>query len=333
MGISAIMTNNVPPSSPPPEHRSVLAEEALALLVTDRAGTYIDGTTGLGGHTALLADMLTPQGRIIAIDRDEESLAKARQRLSGTKVPVTFHRDNFKNLPLILNRLEVKAISGLLLDLGISSFQLLSPERGFSFQHDGPLDMRMDQSQKTTAAELVNNLPEAELADIIYQYGEERRSRAIARRIVEQRQVHRFSSTRELAELVTRVMGPAARRAAIHPATRTFQALRIAVNKELDGLGELLEKMVDVIEPGGRMVIISFHSLEDRIVKTAFNRLAGRCVCRRPVSLCTCPRKERVRVLTRKPIAPGAEEIATNPRARSARLRAVEVMPREEAGA
>jgi 16S rRNA (cytosine1402-N4)-methyltransferase len=315
-------------SEPPADHRSVLAEEAVDRLVWDPAGIYVDGTAGLGGHTARIAARLSPRGRVLALDRDEESLALAARRTAAFAGVITFCRDNFKNLPLILNRSGIPAIHGLLLDLGISSYQLGQPERGFSFQADGPLDMRMDQRQKATAADLLATLPAEEIARILFEYGEERRSRAIARKIVEARKVRRLATTAQLAALVEEVLGPR-RKGMIHPATRTFQALRIAVNNELEGLGELLERMAGLLVPGGRLVVISFHSLEDRIVKHVFQRLEGRCICRRPLELCTCPRRPVARVLTRKPVEPSDEEVRDNPRARSAKLRALERLPVE----
>ena len=315
-------------SEPSAEHRPVLPEEATRFLVWDRDGVYVDGTTGLGGHTARIAGQLSPRGRIVAVDRDEQALGLAAGRLAEPPVEITFCRDNFKNLPLILNRLGIPAIHGLLLDLGLSSFQLGDPGRGFSFSSDGPLDMRMDGRQKSTAADLLATLSAEELANILYEYGEERRSRAIARRIVEARKSRRLATTGQLAELVGGVLGPR-RKGMIHPATRTFQALRIAVNNELEGLGELLERMAGLLVPGGRLVVISFHSLEDRIVKQCFQRLEGRCICRRPPELCLCPRRPVVRVLTRKPVEPSAEEVRDNPRSRSAKLRAAERRPAE----
>ncbi|MBN2430952.1 MAG: 16S rRNA (cytosine(1402)-N(4))-methyltransferase RsmH [Acidobacteria bacterium] len=309
-------------TSAQPEHVSVLATEAVTTLLTHPDGVYVDGTVGLGGHAALIAAHLSVRGRLIAIDRDESALTSARQRLAGSDCRVDCFRENFKNLPLVLNRLGVSHIHGLLLDLGVSSFQLAEPQRGFSFQHEGPLDMRMDRQQKTTAADLVNSLPETELADLLYRFGEERRSRTIARAIVRQRARKRIQTTAELSALVREILGH--RPGKIHPATRTFQALRIAVNDELGGLGDFIENILPSLVSGGRMVIISFHSLEDRIVKRAFARLAGRCICHKPVELCECPRREQVHLLTTRPITPGPKEQAANPRSRSAKMRAVE---------
>lgn len=315
-------------ASSPPTHTSVMVAEALACLITDPTGIYIDGTAGLGGHAGEIARRLSGAGRLIAVDRDELALQQARESLQAVSARVTFCRDNFKNLPLVLNRLGITACNGLLLDLGVSSFQLLQADRGFSFQLDGPLDMRMDSSQRQTAAELVNNLSADELTVLIRRFGEERRAGAVARAIVETRKTKRFTTTLELARLLEKVVR---RRGVtdIHPATRTFMALRIAVNKELEGLGDFLVRMADYLTPGGRLVVISFHSLEDRIVKNAFQLLEGRCICRRPRELCQCPRRPVVRVLTRKPMTPDFRETQHNPRSRSAKLRAVEKLPGE----
>ena len=304
-------------------HMPVLLDEAIGLLKVRKGGTYVDGTVGLGGHTARIVESLAGEGRVIAIDRDEEALQEARDRLLSHGSIVSFHHENFRNLPLLLNGLGVGGIDGCLLDLGVSSFQLESAERGFSFRLEGPLDMRQDRRSRTTAADLVNGLPEEELAHIFWRNGEERRSRAIAREIVRQRQEAPLRTTVQLAELVKRVKSARSGRKT-HPATRVFQALRIRVNQELEGLGGFLEEVIHLLRPGGRLVVISFHSLEDRIVKTVFRRFAGRCVCFRPAQLCTCPRESKGRILTARPLVPGPRELIENPRSRSARLRAFE---------
>jgi 16S rRNA (cytosine1402-N4)-methyltransferase len=231
--------------------------------------------------------------------------------------------DNYKNLPLILNNLAGPPVDGILVDLGVSSYQLLSPERGFSFQSDVMLDMRMDRTQQWTAADLVNNLAENELADIIYRYGEERLSRRIAAAIVQERHKTPITRCAQLAEVISRVLRVRGHQG-IHPATRTFQALRIAVNQELEGLAEFFSDAFGFLKPGGRMVVIAFHSLEDRIVKRVFRRLAGQCVCEAPPELCTCPRQQLAGLITHRPMTPGPEELAANPRSRSARLRSLE---------
>ena len=309
-------------------HMPVLLDEAIGLLKVRKGGTYVDGTVGLGGHTARIVESLAGEGRVIAIDRDEEALREARDHLVSHGSIVSLHHENFRNLPLLLNGLGVDGIDGCLLDLGVSSFQLESAERGFSFRLEGPLDMRQDQRSRTTAADLVNGLPEEELAQIFWRNGEENRSRAIAREIARQREEAPLQTTLQLAELVKRVKSSRPGRKT-HPATQVFQALRIRVNQELEGLGEFLEEVIHLLRPGGRLVVISFHSLEDRIVKNAFRRAAGRCVCFRPARLCTCSRVSKGRILTARPLVPGQRELNENPRSRSAKLRAFETSEEE----
>jgi 16S rRNA (cytosine1402-N4)-methyltransferase len=305
------------------EHIPVLLRESLEFLGVRPGGIYVDCTVGQGGHSEAILEALRGQGRLIGVDRDREALEQARERLQGRFRNFELYHSNFKNLPLILGRLGVGAIDGCLLDLGVSSTQLLTAERGFSLKEAGPLDMRMDPEQKTTAAQLVNELSEEKLADLFRRFGEEPAARKIAAAIVVARRASRFQTTGELAALVERVKG---RRfgARIHPATQVFQALRIEVNQELSGLTEFLEAVIDSLNPGGRLVVIAFHSLEDRIVKQVFQLQAGRCVCFRPGDACTCPRVEKVILLTKKPVIPADEEMRTNPRSRSAKLRAVE---------
>jgi 16S rRNA (cytosine1402-N4)-methyltransferase len=308
-----------------PEHSPVMPREAIDLLNCRPGGIYVDATLGLGGHAHRILARILPGGLLIGIDRDEDSLEKARVRLKSYENSVRLFHDNFKNLPLILNNLSIKPIDGILLDLGVSSYQLLSADRGFSFQGDSLLDMRMDRRQRWTAADLVNNLPEDQLADIIYQYGEERLSRKIAAAIVAARAQSPVTRCAQLAQIVTRTLRVRGF-PSLHPATKTFQALRIAVNQELEGLEDFLIEMRSFLKTGARMVVISFHSLEDRIIKRAFRRLAGQCICERPPELCTCARQPMAAILTTKPLKPGADELAANPRSRSARLRALEVL-------
>jgi 16S rRNA (cytosine1402-N4)-methyltransferase len=310
-------------TNPNPEHIPVLAKEALAFLAPKPGGTYVDGTVGLGGHSQAILEKIQPGGLLIGIDRDKESLEKAQARLKSFGESCRLFHDNYKNLPLILNNLGANSVDGILLDLGVSSYQLLSPERGFSFQSDVMLDMRMDRTQQWTAADLVNNMPEDELADAIYNYGEERFSRRIASAIVKERQNAPITRCSQLAAIVSRAFKIRGHRA-IHPATRTFQALRIAVNEELKGLEELLIDAFSFLKPGGRMAVIAFHSLEDRIVKRAFRKLAGQCICDAPPELCVCSRETIANLLTTRPITPSPEELAINARSRSAKLRAAE---------
>jgi 16S rRNA (cytosine1402-N4)-methyltransferase len=308
---------------PDAQHTPVMLKETLDFLQCRTGGTYVDGTVGLGGHAQAILEKILPGGSLIGIDRDRESLDKASIRLKDFSPSIRLLHDNFKNLPLILNNLATGKVDGILLDLGISSYQMLAPERGFSFQGSGMLDMRMDRAQRQTAADLLNNLPAEQLADIFYRYGEERMARRIAAAVVRERQSAPIFRCRQLAEIVSRVKGFRAR-TGIHPATQTFQALRIAVNEELEGLADFFTESIAFLKSGARMVVIAFHSLEDRIVKVAFRRLAGQCVCNRAPELCICPRKALVRLLTRRPVIAGRGEVEINPRARSARLRALE---------
>ncbi len=309
--------------NPDAEHISVMRNEVLDLFQCKPGGIYVDATVGLGGHSQGILERIQPGGLLIGIDRDRESLDKAQVRLKPFSGSYRLLHDNFKNLPLILNNLATRPVDGILLDLGVSSYQLLSSERGFSFQSDEMLDMRMDRSQQWTAADLVNNLSASELADIIYRFGEERLSRRIAAAIVQERSRAPITRCAQLADIISRAFRVRGHQG-IHPATRTFQALRIAVNEELEGLEELLLEAFGFLRSGGRIVVIAFHSLEDRIVKRAFRKLGGQCVCDAPPELCTCPRQALACLLTPRPMTPSPEELAANPRARSARLRALE---------
>ena len=286
-------------------HVPVLLEETLSLLAVRAGGVYLDGTLGLGGHAAEILRRSAPGGRVIAFDKDASALALAREALSPFGERVRFVHADFREAPRVLGK---ECFDGILLDLGVSSLQLDAPERGFSFRADGPLDMRMDQGQGPTAADLVNRLPEDELANLIYRFGEERASRRIARAIAEARKRKHFATTAELAAVVRRAAGRS-RRPGLDPATRTFQALRIAVNGELDGLEQALEDLAARLKPGGRLAVIAFHSLEDRAVKQTFRALA---------------KGGGHALVTKKPVRPSEAETQTNPRARSARLRALE---------
>ncbi len=304
------------------EHLPVLTSESMELLQVKREGVYVDCTVGLGGHTEKILSQLQGTGRLIALDRDPEELEIVRNRLRGFKNAECYH-ENFKNLPLVLSQLGIEKIDGCLVDLGVSSYQLALPERGFSFRQEGPLDMRMDRQQKSSATDLVNELSESKLAEIFRQYGEEPAAKKIAVAIVRRRKTAELRTTSQLAALVEQVKG-SRRRSRLHAATQVFQALRIEVNQELAALEEFLAVAVVHLSEEARLVVISFHSLEDRLVKTVFKKEAGRCVCFRPAELCICPRKENVQILTKKPVKPSREEIEQNPRARSAKLRAVE---------
>ena len=324
MGAAAIKDINCCSEQPEPPHVSVLTDEVCEILQLKPGGLYVDGTVGMGGHSAAILDKIQPDGFLIGIDRDDESLAMAGERLKSFSGRFRLVHDNYKNLPLALNGLGIGPVDGILLDMGVSSWQLLSADRGFSFQSDAMLDMRMDRTQSRTAADIVNETPENELADIIYQYGEERYSRRIAAAIVNERAIEPVARCARLAGIVSRAVPARGRQKNIHPATRTFQALRIAVNEELCGLDEFLLEVACFLKPRGRLVVIAFHSLEDRIVKRAFRKLAGQCVCDAPPELCRCDKAVSGKILTSRPVTPGPEELAVNPRARSARLRALE---------
>ncbi|HEY0404298.1 MAG TPA: 16S rRNA (cytosine(1402)-N(4))-methyltransferase RsmH [Pyrinomonadaceae bacterium] len=303
-------------------HRPVLLQETMELLRPEGGGLFIDGTLGLGGHSEAILEA-SEQARALGIDRDGEALEFARRRLARFGDRFRSVHANFLELPRVAAELGIGEARGVLVDLGVSSLQFDAAERGFSFRQDAPLDMRMDAgSDEETAADLLARLPEEEIARIVFEYGEERRSRRIARWIVEKRERGEpIKRTRELAELVARAVGWR-KTEHTHPATRTFQALRIAVNRELEGLGQFVEEAIDLLEPDGRFAAISFHSLEDRIMKQTLRRLSGHCECPPRIPVCVCGARRVVEILTRRPIVPGAIEIEENPRARSAKLRA-----------
>jgi 16S rRNA (cytosine1402-N4)-methyltransferase len=319
---SVSLEENVGPLPVP--HRPVLVAETLSLLAPLRGATVVDLTLGPGGHAELLLDAVGPEGRVFGIDRDPQAIDHATTRLRrfGGRF-VALHGD-YRDLVALLHGAEVFAVEAILADLGISSLQLDDPRRGFSFQVDGPLDMRMDPTSGPSAADLLATLSEEEVKEILKTYGEERFAGPIARAIVRERARRPLLRTRQLSEVVERVAGAAARRYRIHPATRTFQALRIAVNREVEGLEELAADAVSLLRRGGRLAIISFHSLEDRAVKTAFRAMAERCICPPGLPVCGCGREDLVRILTSRPVTPSPEEIGSNPRSRSARLRAAE---------
>lgn len=314
------------------KHVPVMPGEVIELLQPQKGHIVVDGTVGGGGHSRLIAEAILPGGRLIAIDRDEETLARARAALAPFGDAVTFVHDDFCNLSRILSELGVSGVHGVLLDLGVSSFQLDQPKRGFTYRFDAPLDMRMDARATVTAADLVNSLSVEELTRIFRDYGEERWAHRIARKIVAEREKAPLATTGQLVELVKTAIPAAARRSGPHPAKRTFQALRIAVNNELDALREGLHAAVDALLPGGRVAVISFHSLEDRIVKQAFAAMARGCECPPGLPVCRCGKEPLLNVLTRRPVLPSEEELQENPRARSARLRAAErtVLGRQE---
>ncbi|MFN7946661.1 MAG: 16S rRNA (cytosine(1402)-N(4))-methyltransferase RsmH [Blastocatellia bacterium] len=317
-------------------HRPVMLAEALEFLAASPAETsgsessverlFVDATLGLGGHTEAILEA-SPRNRVIGFDRDAEAMKLADDRLARYADRFEAVHTDYREIRRVLIDRGITSVAGVLADLGISSLQLDTPERGFSFRSgegrdDAPLDMRMDRSQTLTAAMLVNGLSERELADIIFEYGEEPASRRIARRIVAARAETPITTTAQLADLVVKAIHPPKGRWRIHPATRTFQALRIAVNRELDNLERFIADAVDVLETGGRLVVITFHSLEDRIVKRALKFQSGQCLCPPALPDCQCGTVRRVELLTRRAVQPDAAEIAANPRARSAKLRA-----------
>jgi 16S rRNA (cytosine1402-N4)-methyltransferase len=304
------------------DHRPALVDTTVDLLLPslERGGVVVDATLGRGGHARALLEA-APDAQLVGIDRDPAAVEACRADLAAYGDRVRIVRDDFKNLATLLERLGIASVRGVLFDLGVSSPQLDEATRGFSFRSDGPLDMRMDPTQSRTAEDVVNLYSETDLTRVISGYGEERFARRIAKAIIRSRPV---SGTRALAEIVKEAIPAATRRTGGHPARRTFQALRIEVNGELDALERGLVDAVDYSEPGGRIVAISYHSLEDRIVKRFFNEQAQGCVCPPDLPICVCGKKERVRVLTKRPLRPSAEEIEANPRAAAAKLRAVE---------
>ena len=291
------------------EHVPVMVKEVIEYLQPQVNGIYVDATLGLGGHAEAILRRIGIRGRLVGIDRDDSSLHAAKRNLSGYEPQCQFVHENFRNIDRILKEQKLDKVNGIMLDLGISSFQLEDESRGFSFQKEGPLDMRMNQQSRITAYDLVNSLSEYEIAKILRDYGQERWYNRIARNIVRQRALSPIRTTDELKMIVVKSMPPHQRHQKIHPATRTFQAFRIAVNSELEEIEMALDKCIDHLAPGGRLVVIAFHSLEDRIVKEKFRLFA---------------RLGQARILTKKPIRPQEEEVEQNSRARSARLRAVE---------
>ncbi|MDP2930970.1 MAG: 16S rRNA (cytosine(1402)-N(4))-methyltransferase RsmH [Chloroflexota bacterium] len=302
-----------------PTHIPVLLEETVRALSVQPGGRYIDCTVGGGGHAAAILQRSSPGGQLLGIDADPRAVAVARVRLAAYHSSFRLVNDNFANLQNICLKYDFFPVHGILFDLGLSSLQLGDDERGFSFQHDAPLDMRVNPDLSVSAADIVNTYSEAELADLLRTYGEEILSRRIARRIIGERPVQ---STLQLAQIVERAAG--GRRGKIHPATRTFQALRIAVNHELDNLRGALKQAVKLLGFEGRLVVISYHSLEDRIVKQFLQREAKGCVCPPETPVCICGHTPSLRLINRKVITPSAEEIERNPRSRSAKLRAAE---------
>ena len=304
-------------------HVPVLFDEVMEALDIREDGTYIDGTVGGGGHSSGICERLGPEGRLIAVDRDTDALAAASARLSIYGCRQGFIHANYSDVDEIARAAGGK-VQGILLDLGVSSFQLDNPDRGFSYMHDAKLDMRMNEDDHLTAYDVVNGYSEKELAAIIREYGEENWAPRIAQFIVRERAGRPIETTGELTDIVKAAIPARARRTGPHPAKRTFQAIRIEVNDELGHLREAVKTLPDLLDSGGRIAIITFHSLEDRIVKTEFEKRLNPCTCPKEFPVCVCGRKPDVRKVTRKPVTPGEEEIELNPRARSAKLRVLE---------
>jgi 16S rRNA (cytosine1402-N4)-methyltransferase len=305
-------------------HVPVMSGEVISYLAPKPGGVYVDGTVGGGGHSQQILDACRPDGTVIGFDRDVEAVGVATGRLAPYGCRFRLFNRNFAELENTLAELGIDCMDGLLLDLGVSSYQLDKAERGFSFLKDAPLDMRMDPSNGETAGHLVNNLSEKDLARLIRDYGEERWAVRIAKRIVEARKAAPLQTTLQLTDIIKGSIPRAKWEDRLHPATRTFQALRIAVNHELESLEKGLVDGIRLLRSGGRIAVISFHSLEDRIVKNTFREYAKGCVCPKSTPLCVCGRVPQVRILTGKPVLPGNEEVLANPRSRSAKLRVAE---------
>ena len=302
----------------------MLLEEVLDNLAIRPDGIYVDGTLGGGGHSFHILERLTEGGRLIGIDQDTDAIAAAGERLACYGDAVTIVHDNYEHMAEVLLDLGIREVNGILLDLGVSSYQLDNPERGFTYRTDAPLDMRMDRSSALSARDIVNSYPEEELVRILREYGEERCAARIAANIVRERKKKPLETTGELSSIVRASIPAKMREKGGNPDKRTFQAIRIACNRELDVLRDSLDTMIDLLAPGGRLCVITFHSLEDRIVKNAFRRNENPCTCPPEFPVCVCGKKSKGKVITRKAIAPGAEELRTNRRSASAKLRVFE---------
>lgn len=305
------------------KHISIMAEQCMDGLDIKENGIYVDCTLGGGGHSSLILQRLGSKGRLIGIDQDMEAINAAKQRLCDYG-NVTYINDNFRNIKRVLKNLEIEKVDGILADLGVSSYQLDNAERGFSYMNDAPLDMRMNRDDKLSAYEVINGYSDVQLEKVIRDYGEEKFARRIASFIVERRNIKAIQTTLELVDVIKAAIPAKARREGPHPAKRTFQAIRIEVNKELEILGDFVEDAVNVLNSKGRLAIITFHSLEDRIIKTRYKQLENPCTCPSDFPVCMCGKKPLVKIITKKPIEPSAEELEQNPRSRSAKLRVTE---------
>ena len=305
------------------EHKSVLLEETIEHLEIKPEGIYVDGTLGGGGHSFEIAKRLTG-GRLIGIDQDEAAIRAATQRLAPYEDKVTIVRSNYSNIKQVLKTLEIDHVDGIMLDLGVSSYQLDTPDRGFSYKEDAPLDMRMDTRNPKTAKDIINGYTEMELYRIIRDYGEDNFAKNIAKHIVRMREEKPLETTFELVEAIKAAIPMKLRVTTGHPAKRTFQAIRIELNRELEVLKETLQDMIDLLSPGGRLCIITFHSLEDRIVKSSFRTNENPCTCPPSFPVCICGKVSQGKVISRKPILPSQEELEENKRSKSAKLRVFE---------
>ena len=305
-------------------HKPVLLIETIEALRIREDGIYVDGTLGGGGHSSEIARRLGPEGRLIGIDQDEAAITASTERLAAFGDRVTIVRDNYVNFPQVMDRLGIEKVDGILLDIGVSSYQIDTADRGFSYMEDAPLDMRMDQRNSLTARDIVNEYTEEELLRIIRNYGEDPFAKSIAGHIVRERQKKPIETTGQLADIIRASVPAKVRNSRGNPAKRTFQALRIACNRELDVLEKSIDEMIARLESGGRLAIITFHSLEDRIVKNKFRENENPCICPPEFPVCVCGRKSRGHVVTKKPILPSPEEQEENKRAKSAKLRVFE---------
>ncbi len=311
-------------------HVPVLLKAVLDLLGCRAGGIYVDGTVGGGGYSEAILEASAPDGFLIALDCDGDAITRVRTRLASYQDRCYLQKSNFSDLPGIVEKVGLGPVDGIVVDLGVSTFQLAQPARGFSFMLDGPLDMRMDRDLQQSAADLVNGLSQRDLAALIHHLGEEKWALRIARAIVMRRQVSPFTTTLELSKAIEKAVPKSRDSLRIHPATRTFQALRIAVNRELECLDQFLSQVLDVMKPGGRLCTVAFHSLEDRIIKRKYRQWSRSCSCPKTFPRCQCRGLPLVKLLTRRPIRPDPAEIERNPSSRSARLRAVEKWGRGE---
>lgn len=306
------------------QHKSIMLNECLEGLAIRPDGIYVDGTLGGGGHSFHILERLNDKGRLIGIDQDEDAIEAASRRLAPFQEKVTIIRDNYEHFQTILSSLSIRKVDGILLDLGVSSYQFDEADRGFSYRYDAPLDMRMDRRVDFTARDIVNGYSETELYHMIRDFGEDQFAKNIAKHIVKEREKEPIETTFQLVEIISHAIPMKMRVQGGHPAKKTFQAIRIALNRELDVLQNSLDSMIRDLEPGGRLCIITFHSLEDRIVKKAFRTAENPCICPPDFPVCSCGRKSLGKVITKKAIVPSAEEIEENSRAKSAKLRIFE---------